>query len=40
MVARTFEVWRYLHERHPVDTDLGFLQRLGHAVDAALTALS
>jgi len=40
MVARTFEVWRYLHERHSVDTDLGFLQRLGHAVDAALTALS
>jgi hypothetical protein len=40
MVADAFEVWRYIHEQHPVDTDLGFLQRLAFAVEAALAALT
>ncbi len=40
MVADVFEVWRYIHEQHPVDTDLGFLQRLARAVEAALGALT
>jgi len=39
MVADVFEVWRYIHEQHPVDTDLGFLQRLARAVETALAAL-
>ncbi len=39
MVADVFEVWRYIHEQHPVDTDLGFLQRLARAVEAALAAM-
>lgn len=40
MVAKAFEVWRYVHERHPVDTDLGFLQRLAAAVETALSAMT
>jgi hypothetical protein len=39
MVADVFEVWRYIHEQHPVDTDLGFLQRLARAVETALAAM-
>lgn len=39
MVADAFEVWRYVHEQHPVDTDLGFLQRLAHAVEVELAAM-
>jgi len=39
MVADVFEVWRYIHEQHPADTDLGFLQRLARAVEAALAAM-
>lgn len=39
-VADAFEVWRYIHEKHPVDTDLGFLQRLARAVEVALAGLS
>ncbi len=40
MVANAFEVWRYIYEKHPVDTDLGFLQRLARAVDVPLTAIT
>ncbi len=40
MVADAFEVWRYIHEQHPIDTDLGFLQRLAQAVDVALGAIT
>src|SRR5437660_6677371 len=40
MVADVFEVWRYIHEQHPVDTDLGFLQRLARAVEKALAAMT
>lgn len=40
MVADVFEVWRYIHEQHPVDTDLGFLQRLARAVEMALAAMT
>ncbi len=36
LVRETFETWRYIHETQPVDTDLGFLQRLAHAVQKAL----
>ncbi len=39
-VADAFEVWRYIHEQHPVDTDLAFLQRLARAVEVALAGLS
>jgi hypothetical protein len=39
MVADVFEVWRYIHEQHPVDTDLGFLQRLARAVETAMAAM-
>ncbi len=39
MVADAFEVWRYVHEQHPVDTDLGFLQRLARAVEVELAAM-
>jgi len=40
MVADVFEVWRYIHEQHPVDTDLGFLQRLARAVETAIAAMT
>jgi hypothetical protein len=40
MVAGAFEVWRYVYEQHPVDTDLGFLQRLARAVEVELTAVT
>ena len=40
MVADVFEVWRYIHEQHPIDTDLGFLQRLARAVEKALVAMT
>jgi hypothetical protein len=40
MVADAFEVWRYIYERHSLDTDLGFLQRLARAVDEVLTAIT
>lgn len=40
MVANAFEVWRYIYEQHPLDTDLGFLQRLARAVDVALTTIT
>lgn len=39
-VADAFEVWRYIHEQHPVDTDLGFLQRLAGAVEAVLAGIT
>jgi hypothetical protein len=39
IVHDVFEVWRYVYERHSVDTDLGFLQRLAAAVQKALTAV-
>ena len=32
--------WRYIHEQHPVDTDLGFMQRLARAVEKALAAMT
>jgi len=40
MVANAFEVWRYIYEKHPVDTDLGFLQRLAGAIDVALDTIT
>jgi len=40
MVADAFEVWRYIYEEHPVDTDLGFLQRLAGAVEVVLAAIT
>ena len=40
MVADVFEVWRYIHEQHPIDTDLGFMQRLARAVEKALAAMT
>lgn len=40
MVADAFEVWRYIHEQHPVDTDLGFLQRLAGAVGSVLEGIT
>lgn len=40
MVADAFEVWRYIHEKHQVETDVGFLQRLARAVDAVLAAIT
>ena len=40
MVANVFEVWRYIHEQHPINTDLGFLQRLAGAVEKALAAMT
>lgn len=40
IVADAFEVWRYIHEQHPVDTDLGFLQRLAGAVEAVLAGIT
>ena len=36
MVADVFDVWRYIHEQHPIDTDLGFMQRLARAVEKDL----
>jgi hypothetical protein len=35
-----FRAWRYIHEQHPIDTDLGFLQRLARAVEKALVAMT
>ncbi len=40
MVANAFEVWRYIYEKHPVDTDLGFLQQLAGAIDVALDTIT
>jgi hypothetical protein len=40
MLADVFEVWRYIHEQHPIDTDLGFMQRLARAVEKALAAMT
>ncbi len=37
LVHDVFDVWRYVYENHPVDTDLGFLQRFAAAVQKALT---
>jgi hypothetical protein len=37
---KTFEVWRYVYEKHPVDSDLGFLQRLSYGVQKSLDALA
>ena len=39
-VADVFEVWRYIHEQHPIDTDLGFMQSHARAVEKALAAMT
>jgi hypothetical protein len=39
LVREVFEVWRYIYEQGPRDTDLGFLQRLSWAVQKALESL-
>lgn len=36
LVRDVFEVWRYIYEKAPTDTDLGFLQRFSAAVQKAL----
>ena len=39
LVRDVFEVWRYIYEKGPTDTDLGFLQRFAHAVQKALDVI-
>jgi hypothetical protein len=40
MVADAFDVWHYIHEQYPVDTDVGLLQRLASAVEGVLAAIT
>lgn len=39
MVRNAFDDWRYIYEKGLTNTDLGFLQRLGAAVQVAMLVI-